>query len=64
MVGWMYYLSKEGWMDGQIRREDGWMDVLFIKRRMVGWTDEERRWVDGCITYPEKDGWMDVCMNG
>ena len=42
-----------GWLDGQEKQKDGWMDIknVWIERKMdgwlVGWMDKTNRWMVG-----------------
>ena len=63
-----------GWLDGQEKQKDGWMDIknVWIERKMDGWMDRWLKQIDGWLdegkhikklTYRKKyekiDGWLD-----
>ena len=54
MVGWTGKI--EGWLDGQKKWRDGWLD----KQQMDGWMDRKDRWMVECIVKKmDKNGLLD-----
>ena len=49
MVGWIE--KKDGWLDGQKKKMDGWMDKKIYEKYMDGWKDKK-------ITE-NKYGWLE-----
>ena len=52
MVGWIEIIyEKNGWLDGQKKKMDSWMDKKYMKNIwMVGWIKKWKK---------KMDGWMD-----
>ena len=46
---------KDGWLDGQEKQNDGWMD----RKNGWMWMDIKNRWMVGW-TGKIDDGWMDI----
>ena len=68
MVEWMEKNNIAGWLDGQEKQKDDWMDIkkVWIERKMVGWikidgwlngyTLKKNRWLNGYKR--QRDGTM------